>query len=153
MSFQKIVGLGVFERQVKLSASSSLPELFGIQFVKVLRDNSIKPKQYDPLEFVVYFNAFLQMELQQKDTLDGLTRHFTFDKMCDCFTRYIKLCYLLGLPLCPTRSFCALLAWPPHNRKGFNARDFVPARVEVRSPSLPTLFQFNVLQVSWCCVL
>ena len=76
MSFQQIVGLSVFERQVKLSAPSSLPELFGIQFVKVLRDNSIDPNRYDPLEFVVYFNAFRQMELQQKDTLDGLSKRF-----------------------------------------------------------------------------
>ena len=74
MSFQQTIGLSVFERQVKLSASSSLPELFGIQFVKVLLDNSIDPKQYDPLEFVVYFNAFRQMELQQKDTLDEFAR-------------------------------------------------------------------------------
>ena len=54
-----------------------------------------------------------------------------FNLMSDSFTRYIKLTYMLGIPACPTLVFCALLARPPHNRPGYNARDFVPSRVEV----------------------
>ena len=66
MFVELVVGLTVFERQVNMCPASSIPELFGIQFVKVLRDKGVDPTQQDPLEFVVYFNAFSQMELQQK---------------------------------------------------------------------------------------
>ena len=53
-----IVGLSVFEKQVKMSATNSIPKIFGMQFMKVLRDASQDPPQVDPLDFVVYFNAF-----------------------------------------------------------------------------------------------
>ena len=67
----------------------------------------------------------------EQDKLDQMTKAHAFDTMCDCFTRYIKLTCMLGIPACPTKVFCALLARPPHNRPGYNARDFVPSRVEV----------------------
>ena len=70
----------------------------------------------------------------EEDQLDDLSKSFAFDTMCDCFTRYIKLTYMLGIPACPTKVFCALLARVPNNRPGFNARDFVPSRVEVSGP-------------------
>ena len=60
-----MLGLSVSERQVKLSATTSIPEFFGTQFVRVLRNPSVHSKQYDPLEFVVFFNALRQMELHQ----------------------------------------------------------------------------------------
>ena len=61
---QILVGLSVFERQVKmcLAIASSIPELSGIQFIKVLRDNAIDPKQNDPLEFVVFL-TILQIKV------------------------------------------------------------------------------------------
>ena len=40
------------------------------------------------------------------------------------FTCDIKLMYMLGIPACPTKVFCALLARLPHIRPGYNAQDF-----------------------------
>ena len=86
--------------------------------------------------------------------LNGLSKCFSFDKMRDCFTHYIKLCYLLGLPLCPTHAFCVSLAQPPHNinRKCCKAYawDFVPARVEVSS--LPFSIQCSACVLFVCLV-
>ena len=53
----------VFCKQIKLSATTSIPEIFGIQFVKVLKDKWQDLLQVDSLDFVAYFNAFRQMEL------------------------------------------------------------------------------------------
>ena len=53
----------------------------------------------------------------EQDKLDQLTKADVFDTMCDCFTRYIKLTYMLGIPACPTKVF-VLLARSPHNRPG-----------------------------------
>ena len=61
-----LLGLVAFEKQVKLSATTSIPEIFGIQFIKVMKDSSQDPVQTDPLDFVAYFNAFRNMELNQK---------------------------------------------------------------------------------------
>ena len=61
-----LLGLVAFEKQVKLSATTSIPEIFGIQFIKVMKDSSQDPVQTDPLDFVAYFNVFRNMELNQK---------------------------------------------------------------------------------------
>ena len=64
--FNTQLGLSVFEKQIKLSAKTSIQNFFGIQFVKVLKDVSQDPLQTDPLDFVAHFNAFRQMELNHK---------------------------------------------------------------------------------------
>ena len=80
--FNTLLGLAVFEKQLKLSATASIPEIFGIQFVKILKDVSQDPLQTDPLEFVAYFNALRQMELNQK------VQHMILYKPCPhCIVR------------------------------------------------------------------
>ena len=57
--FNTLLGLAVFEKQIKLSATTSIPEIFGIQFIKILKDQSQDPPQAEPLDFVAYFNAYI----------------------------------------------------------------------------------------------
>ena len=64
--FNTLLGLSAFEKQIKLSATTSVPQIFGIQCLKVLKEMSLHPLQTDPLEFVSYFNTFRHMELNQK---------------------------------------------------------------------------------------
>ena len=40
-------------------------------------------------------------------------------------------CVFVGAPIMPNSGFLCSPSRPPHNRKGYNARDFVPSRVEV----------------------
>ena len=61
--------------------------------------------------------------------MDGVDGKDVFNLMCDSFTCYIKLTYMLGIPTYPTLVFCALLARPPHNRPEYKTRDFLPAKV------------------------
>ena len=60
------IGLAVFERQVKMSASNSIPEMFGTQFLKVCNDYTITPRQLDPLDFLLFFQAYREMEVSKK---------------------------------------------------------------------------------------
>ena len=174
------LGLAAFERQARTGLSGCLPEQFGIQFSKVLKDS----KQTDPLDFCFAFTVWRSMETEQKvitwtfksctyifethfkmfnvrfhcflnsscipyfvqKSVDGVDVKDYFNMMCDSFTRYIKLTYMLGIPACPTAVFCALLARPPNNRPGYNARDFVPSRVEVLSIVYTCFISRNV----WC---
>ena len=136
-----------------------MPELFATQFQMVVKDKNVNPKQSDPCDLVHYFNLYKSMKrekkvppflknnsnenmfvreadklyhiLFRKETKDGVTMTFAFDKVCDIFARYISIIYFLGIAACPTVVFCSLLAKPPNNRPGYNSRRFVPGRVEV----------------------
>ena len=56
------LGLAAFERQARTGLSGCLPEQFGIQFSKVLKDS----KQTDPLDFCFAFTMWRSMEAEQK---------------------------------------------------------------------------------------
>ena len=58
------LGFAAFERQARtgLSGCACLLEQFGIQFVKVMKDN----QQTDPLDFVFAFTTWRSMEAEQK---------------------------------------------------------------------------------------
>ena len=62
------IGLAVFERQdlVKMSATNSIPKMFGTQFLKVCNDYTITPRQLDPLDFLLFFQAYREMGVSKK---------------------------------------------------------------------------------------
>ena len=62
--FLVLMGLGLvaLEKQARTGLSGFLPEQFGIQFIKVMKDQ----QQKDPLDFVFSFNTYRTMEAEQK---------------------------------------------------------------------------------------
>ena len=51
-------------------------------------------------------------------SMNGMDIKDAFNLICDSFTRYRKLTYMLGIPACPTLVFCAVLARPHTTGQG-----------------------------------